>query len=157
MLHMAFFSALLFLSSGYAIWRGGAPERIVGWAMILAYVATLFSHSAFAGRFTHVEIGVLIVDTALFVVLMIVVLRADRGWPFLVAGLHIATLGAHAVRLLKPEIIQVTYAVMLSMWSYPMVIALAVGTHRHQQRLRAFGYDLDWSLPLPAKGEPDAG
>lgn len=148
MVHMAFFATILLLSSGYSMWWGGAPERRVGAAMLAAYVATLFSHSEFAVRFTQVEVGVLIIDLALMLVLALVALKADRGWPFLLAGLHLTTLGAHATRVLYPSMIEVTYAVMLTMWSYPMVVALSIGTWRHQKRLRAFGYDRDWSAPF---------
>lgn len=148
MAHMAFFATLLLISSGYAMWRGGAPERAVGCSMVAAYVATLFSHSEFAIRFTDVELGVLTIDILLMVILMAVALKADRGWPILLAGLHLTTVGAHAVRMIEPEMIEVTYAVMLSMWSYPMVVALALGTWRHRRRLQAVGYDRDWSVPL---------
>src|SRR3546814_2450521 len=73
-------------------------------------------------------------------ILITVALKADRGWPFLLAGLHLTTLGAHAVRMIEPSMIQVTYAVMLSMWSYPMVIALTIGTWRHRNRIEARGF-----------------
>src|SRR3546814_17124445 len=101
MFRMAFFAAMLLLASGYAMWRGGAPERAVGAAMLSAYVATLFSHSAFAIRFAQVEVGVLIIDVMLMAILITVALKADRGWPFLLAGLHLTTLGAHAVRMIE--------------------------------------------------------
>lgn len=148
MAHMAFFATLLLISSCYAIWRGGAPERAVGASMLAAYVATLFSHSEFAVRFTQVEVGVLLIDILLMTVLTVVTLRADRGWPILLAGLHLTTVGAHAVRMIEPSMIEVTYAVMLSMWSYPMVVALALGTWRHRRRLLASGYDRDWSVKI---------
>lgn len=148
MTRMAFFAILLLVSSGYAIWRGGAPERTVGASMLAAYLATLFSHSEFAVRFTQVEVGVLIIDIMLMIVLAAVALKADRAWPIVLAGLHLTTVGAHAVRMIEPSMIEVTYAVMLSMWSYPMIVALAVGTWRHRRRLRVHGYDRDWSAPI---------
>ncbi len=148
MMRMAFFAILLLLVSGYAMWRGGAPERAVGASLLAAYVATLFSHSEFAVRFTQVEVGVLFIDTLLMIVLAVVALRADRGWPFLLAGLHLTTVGTHAVRMIEPSMVEVTYAVMLSMWSYPMVLALGVGTWRHRRRLLANGHDRDWSAPI---------
>lgn len=155
--HMAFFATLLLISSGYAMWRGGAPERAVGASMLAAYVATLFSHSEFAVRFTDVEFGVLTIDIILMVVLMAIALKADRGWPMLLAGLHLTTVGAHAVRIIEPAMIEVTYAVMLSMWSYPMVVALAVGTWRHRRRLMAVGYDRDWSMAAVTEGTAATG
>lgn len=151
MLRVALFGLLLSLSCGYAIWRGGAPERIVGGAMLSAFVATLFAHADYGLRFSNVETGVLIIDTMLMIALLFVALRADRGWPLILAGLHLCTMGAHMVRLIDPDMIRVTYALMIAVWSYPMLLGLLVGTHRHRSRLRERGFDLDWSLPIPAR------
>lgn len=140
------FTVLLIGSCGYALWRGGAPERIVGGALLAAFVATLATYSELAGRFDSVELGVLIVDAVLLAVLVAVALRADRGWPFLLAGLHLCSVGAHLLKFLDVNMIRVTYALMIAIWSYPMLIALAVGTHRHRLRLQRQGYDLAWSI-----------
>jgi hypothetical protein len=145
MLRIALFTILLIGSSGYALWRGGAPERIVALALLGAFAATLLSYTALAQRFTSVEYGILVVDIILMAVLAGVALLADRGWPLLLAGLHLSTLGAHAVKLFEPGMIRVTYAVMIAFWSYPMLIGLAIGTRRHRQRIRTSGVDRDWS------------
>ena len=146
MLRIALFTALLIGSCGYALWRGGAPERVVSAALLAAFAATLVSYSAPSERFVHAEYGVLGIDVALMAVLTSVALRADRGWPLVVAGLHLATLGAHAVKLFMPDMIPVTYAVMIAFWSYPMVAALAIGTRRHQLRLHRTGGDHAWNV-----------
>lgn len=151
MLRVALFGLFLSLACGYAIWRGGAPERIVGGAMLSSFVATLFAHADYGLRFSNVETGVLVIDTMLMVALLFVALRADRGWPLALAGLHLCTMGAHVVRLIDPDMIRVTYALMIAVWSYPMLFGLLVGTHRHRLRLKAQGHDLDWSLPIPAR------
>lgn len=140
------FTALLIGCSGYSLWRGGAPERIVAAALATAYLATILTYSSLPARFAAVEIGTLAVDIILLAVLVAVALRADRGWPFLVAGLHLSSVGAHLLKYLDVNMIRVTYALMIAAWSYPMLIALAIGTRRHQLRLKRQGYDLAWTV-----------
>lgn len=146
MLRISIFVALLVLSSGYALWRGGAPERIAAIAMLAATVASALVRADVDHRFIEMETGLLVVDGLLLLILVAIALRADRGWPLLIAGLHLVTVGTHAIKLLEPDMIRVTYAVMLAFWSYPMVITLAIGTWRHRQRLRIHGSDRAWSL-----------
>lgn len=145
MLRIAFFDVLIFVSSGYALLRGGAPERIVGAALPIAYGATLLSYAELSVRFDRVETGVLVVDAVLLVILTMVALRADRAWPILLAGLQLATVGAHLVKLDDVGVTRVAYALAMAVWSYPMLFALAWGTRRHRLRLRANGADQDWS------------
>ena len=59
------FNILQALVSGYALWRGGAPERWAGVLLALAAAATYFSYSPDAVRFRSVEAGVLVVDLTL--------------------------------------------------------------------------------------------
>ncbi len=146
MLHVIVFDALLVSACGYALWRGGSPERIVGGSLILAYVATLVSYSALANRFFGVERGVFAVDVVLLAVLIAVAIRADRAWPLVVAALQLDTVGAHVVKTFDVGMIRVTYALLIAIWSYPMLLALGFGTFRHQLRLRRDGYDLSWCM-----------
>lgn len=141
------FIVLLVSSCGYALWRGGPPERIVGGSLALAALATILSYSPLAVRFQAVETGLLATDLILFAVLSGVALRADRGWPLILAGLQFDTIGAHLVKAINAGVIEVTYAVMLSAWSYPMLILLAIGTWRHRRRFTRHGYDRAWSAP----------
>jgi hypothetical protein len=155
MLRIAIFLILLLGTCGYALWRGGAPERIVAAAMLAATIGSAIFRSDVDGRFMDVEVGLFVVDVLLLVILFAIVLRADRGWPILVCALHLCTVGAHGVKFIDSEMIRVTYVVMVTAWSWPMVIALAIGTWRHRRRLLANGYDLDWSGPItPEVGSP---
>jgi hypothetical protein len=52
----------------------------------------------------------------------------------------------HFIKLVHPDVIRVIYAFAMAMWSYPMVLLLALGTWRHQRRLKRQGYDLDWVI-----------
>lgn len=147
MIRILIFDALLAGCCGYALWRGGQPERVVGGAFTVAYVATLASYASLATRFYTVEQGILIVDGALLAVLAAVAIRADRFWPLVVAALQLDTVGAHLLKVADAEVIRVTYALMIAVWSYPMLILLAIGTWRHRRRLTRAGHDRDWRLP----------
>jgi signal transduction histidine kinase len=144
--HVMLFNVLLVTSCGYALWRGGPPERIVGGSLVLAALTTNLSYSPVATRFQAVETGLLATDLILFAVLVGVALRADRGWPLAVAALQFDTVGAHLIKAIDVDVIKVTYALMISAWSYPMVVLLAIGTWRHRQRLAKQGSDLAWMI-----------
>jgi len=148
MLRIAVFLILLLCTCGYAIWRGGAPERIAAGAMLAATIASAVFRSEVDGRFVDVEVGLFLVDALLLAVLFTIMLRADRGWPILLCALHLCTVGAHGVKLVDPEMIRVTYVIMVTAWSWPMVIALGIGTWRHRRRVLVTGYDRDWSMPI---------
>lgn len=154
MLRIAIFLILLLGICGYALWRGGAPERIAAGAMLAATVGSALARSEVQYRFVDIEVGLFTIDALLLIILFAVALRADRGWPILVCALHLGTVGAHAIKLIAPDMIRVTYVVMVTAWSWPMVIALGIGTWRHCDRMKSQGYDLDWSLPLA--GHPKA-
>jgi len=154
MLRIWIFLILLLGTCGYALWRGGAPERIAAGAMLAATAGSAIFRSEVDTRFLDVEVGLFIIDLLLLAILFAVMLRADRGWPILVSALHLCTVGAHVVRLIDPEMIRVTYVVMATAWSWPMVIALGIGTWRHRARLRARGYDRAWSAPISPQAWP---
>lgn len=151
MLRIVIFLILLLGTCGYALWRGGAPERIAAGAMLAATVASAIFRSDIDGRFLDLEVGLFLVDATLLAVLLVIMLRADRGWPILICALHLCTVGAHGVKFIDSEMIRVTYVVMVTAWSWPMVIALGIGTWRHRRRLAINGYDLDWSAPIAPK------
>lgn len=145
MLRILFFDALLIMCCGYALARGGPPERIISGALLAAYAATVASYSDLAERFYQLEVGTFVVDVTLLLVLVAVALRADRGWPLLLAGLQLDSVGAHVLKYFDLPMIRVTYALMIAVWSYPMLVALAIGTWRHRQRFKALGYDRAWT------------
>jgi len=148
MIRILAFNGLLAACCSYALIRGGPPERVVGGALVAGYIATLASYSGATTGFYRVENGIFAVDLVLLAVLVTVALRADRAWPFLLSALQLDTVGAHLLKLADISVIRITYAVMIAAWSYPMLIALAVGTWRHRTRLNRDGYDLAW-VPGP--------
>ena len=142
---VALFSVLLLLSSGFAVLRGGAPERIVGIALVIAFAAGVLLQQPLAGRFVAVEWGIVAADGILLAILIGVALYADRFWPLWLAAFQALGTGGHMVRGLDHGISPIAYAILLASWSYPMFLLLALGTARHAKRQRRRGADRNWS------------
>lgn len=95
------------------------------------------------------ELGVFGVDVLVFVAFVILAARANRFWPIWVGALLGLGVLGHLARWAGPEVIPWAYAVILSIWSYPILLIIAVGTFLHQRRLKRDGVDPDW---LPRRG-----
>lgn len=149
MLRVYVFIALLVLATGYALARGGAPEKVAAGLFLAAFVASMLVQSQFPVRFYGVELGVFIVDCAMLAALLAVALRAERFWPIWMTGLQAVAVAAHLAKMANPAVIPWAYAAMLAFWSYPMMAMLAIGTWRHRQRMAAFGADRSWSSSSP--------
>lgn len=139
------FLGLLLGTLLYAAFRGGAPERLSALIIVAATVATVLVPKVGKVAFASLEPGVFIVDSLTGVAFILVALRAQRYWPMWMAALQIDTVLTHVAMLTAPRVMPWAYAVMEIAWSYPMVILLAVGTARHQRRLRLYGSDPSWN------------
>lgn len=146
MTRVLLFNLLQIAVTLFALRRGGAPERVVGLALLAAAGSTRFVLTAFETRFVGIEIGVLVVDVLLLAILLMVALHADRRWVEWIAALHALGTGMHFAQILSPDTSRLTYAILSAIWSYPIVLLLAVGTARHARRMAEMGSDLDWSL-----------
>jgi hypothetical protein len=119
-----------------ALALGGRDERSAAVAIILATLVTPFVQS---GGYAATEIGVVLVDLGLFLVLAALALRSARFWPMWAAGFQLGALAVHAAAARLPHILPAVYAETLVIWSYPVLGALALGTwleardrHGHQ-------------------------
>lgn len=139
------FIAILLASCGYALVRGGAPERTAGGMLIGAFVIDEIVHRLIDGRlYATVEMGSAIVDLGLLSGLVVLAHRSTRYWPLWVAGWQLAAVIAHAAKLLDPTMQATGYAVQAQIWGYPMVLAVGVGAVRHRLRRRAGDPDPAW-------------
>jgi hypothetical protein len=149
-----YFEALLLACTVYAFLAGGGPERIGAGVYALSCVLSLIVYRATPIRFHSVEIGVFLVDVAVFVAFVILALRANRYWPIWVSALlGIGVLG-HLAMLLHPRVIPWAYAVVLSIWSYPILLLIVVGTYAHRRRLIRNGADPSWTHSSAPPGPP---
>ena len=152
------FLALLVLCTLYALWAGGGPERIGAAVYALSVATTHLILTAQYSRWLNVEVGVFIVDAVTFLAFVPIALRADRFWPLWVSAfLGLGVLG-HLARLVGPDTFWWAYAVVLTIWSYPIVLLFALGTFLHRRRLARYGADRSWvsssgrSAPAPPAG-----
>lgn len=144
-----FFVLLLVLACAYALWKGGAPERISAAAFLIATTMTVLSTLGEMHRYIHVEAGVIIIDLTLLALLFWLAMHSTRWWPLFLAGFQLDDVVVHVMRMIAPDTIQLAYLYGTVLWSYPMVILLAAGTWRHCDRLRRFGSDPAWAVRGP--------
>jgi hypothetical protein len=156
-----YFWILLILCGGYAWWKGGGPERAVAAILIVGVVLTHYAGTAWSQRWTNVETGVLAVDLAVLVGFAGVALCAERFWTLWLTALHLIGTTGHLVKMADPTLIRWGYAFILAIWSYPMLLLIAVGTWNHSKRLARFGADRSWSnfsvLSDPTRAVPRTG
>ena len=93
-----------------------------------------------------------------FLIFVAIALRANRFWPLWVSAfLGLGVLG-HLGRMAGPEVYWWAYAVVLTIWSYPIVALIALGTFLHRRRLALNGVDRSWSSSSARLGRtPPAG
>jgi hypothetical protein len=154
MFSIPFYYALLLLCWAYALRRGGGPERAGTTILLVGSLLTLATVSSQAGSYASVETGVFIVDMATLLAFLVVAVRAERFWPLWITALQLIGTSGHVVKLVDPDLMPKAYAFAAIFWSYPMVLLLALGTWRHQQRLKRFGVDRSWSSSSARSAPP---
>jgi hypothetical protein len=131
-----FFVILLLGVLAYALAKGGGPERAVAVAYIVASAGSLsLSFFEMAGRFQVVPLHIFVTDILLLVALSYLAVRANRWWLIPVAGCQLVATLVHAGKLVNPDMIPNSYAFLMTIWSWPMVALLGLGTWAHRRRL----------------------
>lgn len=135
-----FFRVLLALVAIYAFVRGSRDERLVAAICVAGAVITHLVWSPLHQRFAGVETGVMLVDMAVFMGFLWVALRSERFWPLWIAGLQLTTIFGHIMKAIDSELFNRAYGAALMVWSYPIILILAIGTwRRHNRQLRDDG------------------
>lgn len=145
MTSVPFFVIFIVLVVGFGLARGGGPERAIAMAYIIASAGSLslgFLHMP--GGFESVPIRLFAVDTLLLFGLTIIAIRANRWWPIPAAGCQLVAVLVHASKELHPAMVPTGYALLTTIWSWPMVALLALGTWAHRQRLARGIIVPDW-------------
>lgn len=138
MLRIVMFELLQLGVSWFAIRRGGAPERIVGWMLLMAALATLaigVPGNAYRGL-SWLNFSI---DFALFLGLLTIALRANRFWPYWMAAFELLGIGVHGARVLDPLFVPIVYSRLIGQVAYPMCLVLVLGTYHYTRRTRLLG------------------
>jgi hypothetical protein len=141
---LLFFTAQV-LVSGFAIWRGGKPERVVGSSLLAAMVASALVPVAPRESYYSLHLPLFAIDLLLLSTLILVAARANRFWPIWLAALQLVAIGVHGVRAYDPHILPIVYARIVGEIAYPMLALLVIGTVRHHSRALRLGGERDWS------------
>jgi hypothetical protein len=153
MLRWALFEVIFLGSCGYALVRGGAPERIAAITFLVSATLTMllrqpdlfvFMRQWPSPIFQHIETGVTIVDSVMLVVMLALALFSERFWPIWMAAMAGITVLTHFTMLLRLDLLPWAYWRSQALWSYPMLLLLTAATWRHRRRLRLIGADRSW-------------
>lgn len=152
MSHVALFLLLWASCSAYALWRGGAPERVAAGIIIAGVAASAVAASGPGHRWNDVELGLLLVDGLMLAGFIVLIVRANRLWPIAMTALMIVQVTGHLLKGLDPQLYPFLYWMTSSIWSYLVVLLQVPAVWLHQKRLRTHGHDVSWnnsSAPLP--------
>ncbi len=122
--------------AAYAFARGKMDERWAATICVLATIGTVLVQFPYDNRYSHVEVGVMIVDLLALAGFTAIALRSDRFWPLWVAGLQLTTTLAHLFKAAQFELVPQIYAVAARFWVYPIFLIIVIGTWRSHQRRR---------------------
>lgn len=143
-MHLMAYQALLWGCCAFAIWKGGAPERICAVAMLVASKATHYTIMLQGDRYAALQMGALTVDVALFALFYWLSIRTERYWPMWISSMQLVAVVSHLATKAMQPFVPWAYAVAIACWSYPMLLMVAWGAVRHQERVRRHSYDPSW-------------
>lgn len=114
---------LIVCSTAFA--RGGRDERTAAAAIVIAaFLSPLVTSHGYAGP----EVGLVIVDGGLFLVLALVAMRSKAFWPMWAAGFQLCALAGHLAAAKSSVIVPAAYVETLIIWSYAVLVGLFAGT-----------------------------
>lgn len=140
-----------FLLSGAALKYGAAPERGMS-AAILGMLLAANLYVWFLGRdasLQALEVGFLIIDLSVFVIMIVIALWANRMYTLWLAGFQILAMFAHLARSVTDAISPIAYGIMIIGPSYFQIIILGFGIWFHHRRVKRHGSYRSWRTSLP--------
>ena len=139
--------ALFAASSGFALWRGGPPERIAAKVVIVWVLTDVGYHLIFGpSGFIVVDPAHLVIDGAELVAITWVAMRANRLWPLWAAAAQMMTFAGHLVALIDRGGINYAYWAMTQLPPYIQLFAMVCGAVSHSRRYRQIGPYRSWRL-----------
>ena len=153
MWHVLIFYCLFLGALAYATGWGGAPERIFALMCVLGFVVSMWVRTPWPYEFRHVELGLLLVDVAMFCALYVMSIFSTRFWPIWMTAMQGLSVLAHMM-VLTPQPSAFGYQVLEEFWSFPQLTLLIVAVRRHRLRLARNGTDPSWTVSFARSGPP---
>lgn len=123
--------SLAFLVCGFAMWRGGRPERFAGALFLAISIITFLLPDR---RWMDVQYTIMWLDIGYWLVLVGLALVADRWWTLWMAGLQGVGVLLHLAFWAQMKITSLAYSTGLNMVGYTLMIPLLVGTITYMRR-----------------------
>jgi len=117
----------------FALWKGGLEERITAASLLLGDVVTLALRDRSWQGTQWIGFGV---DVAFLLIITTIALRSPRYWPLAAAGFQLLGVVTHAARMIDPHVQAWAYITAGVIWTYAVVIALAVGAYNRWRERR---------------------
>lgn len=114
-----------FLTCGAALWKGGVEERATAAGILLSLAVTVLLRD---NSWPHVQRAIFAADSLLFVLLLVVALRTPKYWPLAAAGFQLLAIMTHVAKMMDAGLQQWAYITAGVIWTYLLLLALAVGT-----------------------------
>ena len=99
--------------------------------MIIGSVLTLVVSRLFGTSWTSVEVGIFAIDIVALVALIYLALKSDRFWPMWATAFQLLAVTIHTTMMVVPQITPWAFGTGAVFWSYPMLLALAIGSYEH--------------------------
>lgn len=116
---------LMLSVSAYAFLRGGAPERVVSIANILAWFLTPLVYDR--QHWFAPQIGVMLVDVGFLFLLLQQALTTNRIWLLFAAAFQFLGVITHLAIVADGTVRALPYRWGLVIWSYMVLVSLAAG------------------------------
>jgi len=127
--------AALIATLAYALRKGGEDERRgILTILVGALLSELASHLGPDGD--GPQLDVMAIDVAVFIVFVALAYRSKKFWPIWAAASQLVAVLTHWTLVLDPSMFRTVYAAAQPFWVFPMLAAIALGTHAHQRSLR---------------------
>lgn len=120
-----------FLVTGFAMWRGGRPERFAGALFLLVTIVTFLLPDR---RWMDVQYAVMWLDIGYWLTLVGLALIADRWWTLWMAGLQGVGVLLHLAFWAQMKITSLAYSIGLNLVGHTLLVALLIGTISYMRR-----------------------
>jgi hypothetical protein len=131
-LRVTFFYLLLLGVTLLAFWRGRTDERLAAVVCLAGTALTVVTADPRAVRFSSFGTVAFAIDLSVFLAFLAIALRSERFWPMWVAGLQLTATTVHPMMLISPVLAGKVFGAALALWSYPILLLIAVGAWRTQ-------------------------
>ena len=143
-MRVAIYLVLLVLATGTALLFGTRGEKWVGTTVLAGNLLTMALENAIGEKFASVFPLYLALDAGLAIALCVIAVRYPSWVAICVAAFQVnGTLG-HLVKLVAIDTIPFSYAFLLRVWAWPMVLALLAA--RFMPSMRSILLARDWPL-----------